>query len=135
MTSFTTCPACNYTRKSSDDAPDWECPKCHKAYIKTSCLVQRQEAESVPESKPSAMGKSSYAGVIVSTLAYWGWESRASGNIRIDLVFIYPLLFYWYMRFLWPRFRWLSILISLLLMALNLFFFTHSYSWFHKSLG
>jgi len=81
------------------------------------------------------MGKSSYTGVIVSTLAYWGWESRASGNIRIDLLLIYPLLFFGYICFLWPRFRWLSILISLFLMALNLAFFSHSYSWFHKNPG
>jgi predicted RNA-binding Zn-ribbon protein involved in translation (DUF1610 family) len=49
MASLTTCPACNYIRKPSDDAPDWECPKCHKAYIKTARLAQRQETESLPE--------------------------------------------------------------------------------------
>jgi len=28
-----------------------------------------------------------------ATLAYWVWESRAAGNIRVDLLLIYPLLF------------------------------------------
>jgi hypothetical protein len=32
----TICQACGYQRKSSDQAPDWECPACGKAYSKTS---------------------------------------------------------------------------------------------------
>ena len=28
------CPHCNYARKSSDTAPDWQCPACEKAYAK-----------------------------------------------------------------------------------------------------
>jgi len=38
MSSISTCPACNYTRQPTDTAPDWACPKCHKAYLKTSKL-------------------------------------------------------------------------------------------------
>jgi len=35
MSSIKTCPACNYTRQPTDDAvPEWECPKCQKAYNK-----------------------------------------------------------------------------------------------------
>ena len=30
------CQACGYERKPSDQAPDWECPSCGKAYAKTS---------------------------------------------------------------------------------------------------
>jgi len=32
----TICQACGYQRKPTDQAPDWECPSCGKAYIKTS---------------------------------------------------------------------------------------------------
>ena len=32
----TVCQACGYQRKPTDQAPDWECPSCGKAYIKTS---------------------------------------------------------------------------------------------------
>ena len=32
----TICRACGYQRKSTDQAPDWECPSCGKAYVKTS---------------------------------------------------------------------------------------------------
>lgn len=28
------CPHCTYMRKDSDDAPDWQCPRCEKAYAK-----------------------------------------------------------------------------------------------------
>jgi len=81
------------------------------------------------------MNKYPYAWIIISTIAYWGWESQASGNIRVDLLLIYPLLFCGYIYFLWPRLRWLSILVSLLLMVFNFAFFANSYSWFDKHLG
>ena len=42
MSNFITCPTCHYTRQSTDDAPDWECPKCQKAYIKTARAMERQ---------------------------------------------------------------------------------------------
>jgi hypothetical protein len=45
MSSFTTCLACHYTRQPSDNAPDWECPKCQKAYIKTARALQPQVPE------------------------------------------------------------------------------------------
>lgn len=32
----TVCQACGYQRKSTDQAPDWECPACGKAYSKTA---------------------------------------------------------------------------------------------------
>ena len=32
----TICQACGYQRKVTDQAPDWECPSCGKAYAKTS---------------------------------------------------------------------------------------------------
>lgn len=38
MSSLTKCTACNYTRKPTDSAPDWACPKCQKAYLKTASL-------------------------------------------------------------------------------------------------
>lgn len=83
MPSFATCPACNYTRMSSDDAPAWECPKCHKAYNKTARLVQRQKAESLPEFtnkfeevrmkfkyKPSAIPAMLYFMISLASLLY-----------------------------------------------------------------
>jgi glutaredoxin len=32
----TTCPKCRYTRKPSDDAPNWQCPSCGIAYAKVT---------------------------------------------------------------------------------------------------
>ena len=28
------CPHCNYARKADDNAPDWQCPSCERAYAK-----------------------------------------------------------------------------------------------------
>lgn len=28
------CPHCGYARKTADNAPDWQCPSCEKAYVK-----------------------------------------------------------------------------------------------------
>jgi hypothetical protein len=77
----------------------------------------------------------SLAAVVTTTLVYWAWETQASGNIRVDLLLIYPILFFSYILFLWHRFRWLSIVYSLLLMGLNFGFSMMSYSWFHKNPG
>lgn len=32
---MTCCPNCNYERKETDTNPDWECPSCGVAYVKT----------------------------------------------------------------------------------------------------
>ena len=73
--------------------------------------------------------------VLVLTLGYWAWESRVAGNIRVDLLALYPILFFAYISLLWPRLKWLAIVAALLLMAVNIGFFIMSYSWFHKSPG
>ncbi|SMP75936.1 hypothetical protein SAMN06265222_12049 [Neorhodopirellula lusitana] len=70
----------------------------------------------------------------VSTLLYWIWESRTGGNIRIDLVLFYPLLFGIYLYSL-QRLRWVSGLIALGLMVLNFFYFIFSYSLFDLPTG
>lgn len=36
MTESIVCDACGYVRQPLDEAPEWECPKCQKAYNKTS---------------------------------------------------------------------------------------------------
>ena len=75
------------------------------------------------------------ASIVLLTLTYWTWESRAGGNIRVDLLLIYPTLFLAYILFLWDRLKWLSIVVSLLLMTINYGFFAMSYLWFHKYPG
>jgi hypothetical protein len=77
----------------------------------------------------------SWAAALVLTLGYWAWESRAAGNIRIDLLALYPILFFAYISLLWPRLKWLALVPALLLMAVNVGFFVMSYSWFHKNPG
>lgn len=71
----------------------------------------------------------------ISTALYWFWESRAEGNIRIDLIVIYPVLFSLYMSCFWKRYKFYSILIALSFMAVNTLFLVYSYSLFGKNPG
>ena len=86
-------------------------------------------------SDPRRRYQLSWAGVVVFTLGYWAWESRAAGNIRVDLLLPYPILFFAYISLLWTRLRWLALVPALLLMAANVGFLMMSYSWFHKNPG
>ncbi|MEM6692797.1 MAG: hypothetical protein AAF664_25440 [Planctomycetota bacterium] len=70
-------------------------------------------------SKPN--GPSMKIGIICSSLMkllYWAWESQAGGNIRVDLVFGYALLFGLYVYFL-PRLGWASVALAFALMLAN----------------
>ena len=71
---------------------------------------------------------------VVLTSLYWIWESRAGGNIRVDLLLAYPLLFGLYIYSL-QRLGWISLLIASTLMLINYVFFFVSYSLFDKPLG
>ncbi|WP_417536441.1 hypothetical protein [Methylophaga sp.] len=73
--------------------------------------------------------------LVLVTLIYWFWEIRAEGNIRVDLVLIYPLLFVFYIKALWKRFKWYSLLFSSLIMLLNFGFLILSYDLFDKYPG
>lgn len=73
--------------------------------------------------------------LVGTTLAYWVWESRAAGNIRVDLHLIYPFLFSVYVFYFWKRFRGWSWIFALALMGVNAMFFVNSYAWFGKHPG
>jgi hypothetical protein len=45
MAEFKTCSACGYTRHASDIAPDWECPKCQRAYAKSERVIHQPEIQ------------------------------------------------------------------------------------------
>lgn len=56
---MTSCKSCGYERLSTDDAPDWQCPSCGVAYVKSnSAGVRRaqptQESRGQPSSPPPA---------------------------------------------------------------------------------
>ena len=72
---------------------------------------------------------------VVVTLLYWYWESKAAGNIRVDLLVIYPVLFVTYIAAFWSKFRYYSVLISTILMGLNYSFALVSYDLFDKYPG
>jgi len=72
---------------------------------------------------------------IIVTILYWVWESQASGNIRIDLLIIYPFIFIIYIVSLWKKFRFYSVLIATLIMLVNYGFLFISYDLFNKYTG
>ena len=64
------CPNCNYTRKASDTAPEWQCPACEKAYNKGSgARVDTDYGRSVPLKQPSPSGGGVFKWVLLIVLA------------------------------------------------------------------
>jgi len=104
----------------------WECP--------FSTQIQIRKIDNRMESN-NKLSKISIVFIIIPTLLYWYWESIASGNIRIDLLLIYPALFTVYVASLWKRYRYYSVLISTLIMVVNIVFFIFSYDLFGKYPG
>ncbi len=72
---------------------------------------------------------------VVLTLLYWLWESRVGGNIRVDLLIIYPILFSLYLKYFSTQNRAYALAISVVLMAVNFGFFLLSYQIFDKPVG
>lgn len=89
----------------------------------------------IMSTKPNPFSKTIIFISTALTILYWYWESQAEGNIRIDLLLIYPVLFVSYLICLWPRFKFYSLLIALGLMGFNIGFFIISYDLFNKHLG
>ncbi len=73
--------------------------------------------------------------VAVVTLLYWYWESRAEGNIRADLLFIFPALLLLYLKAFMIKFGKKGIIFALLLATLNCAFAYYSYQLFGKNIG
>ncbi len=52
------CPHCNYARQANDQAPDWQCPSCERAYAKAGNSLPpeslRQYAVAAPERRGGA---------------------------------------------------------------------------------
>lgn len=85
--------------------------------------------------EPRTLSRTGVGVAALLTVLYWVWESRASGNIRVDLLIIYPLLFGCYLIALWSRFRFGSVLIAVALMAINFAYAVASYRIFDKNPG
>ena len=76
-----------------------------------------------------------YGVLVGATALYWYWESFAEGNIRIDLLVLYPALTAIYLAILWPTLRWKGVALSAVLMIVNFGFFLISYDLFDKHPG
>ena len=87
------------------------------------------------EEPKKALSKRNISIILIITLLYWVYEAQAPGNIRVDLLLFYPILFVIYLLALWQRFKYYAIVISIGLMILNIIFFINSYKLFHKNVG
>ena len=69
------CPHCNYARQAADQAPDWQCPSCAKAYAKAGGSLPpeglRQYAAVTPERR-GGMGKWLLVGLAVGAAVWFG---------------------------------------------------------------
>lgn len=73
--------------------------------------------------------------IILTTAGYWFWESQAEGNIRIDILVLYPLMSLIYLWALWQWLKFKAIIVCLLLLAINYGFLMISYDLFDKFPG
>ena len=76
------CPNCNYTRKATDDAPEWQCPACEKAYNKGSgSRVDENYGRYGSVKRPSSSGGVLLKWVLVVVIAGAGvWSMRPFGS-------------------------------------------------------
>lgn len=101
--------------------------------ILASPFIWRIILERIADTRQRQM--TGWIGTLLFTLAYWFWETQAGGNIRIDLLLLYPILFSLYIISFREKLKWWSLFAALTLMVLNILFFTLSYSFFDKSSG
>jgi glutaredoxin/rubredoxin len=67
------CPKCNYVRKQTDEAPDWQCPACQVVYAKAQpharTLSVRQQKQ---KTLHSSEGSSFFKWLLLIVLIVWG---------------------------------------------------------------
>ena len=73
--------------------------------------------------------------VIIITFIYWLWESKAEGNIRIDLIICYPVLLLIYFVSLMSMGKFKALVLTIILMIINFGFMMISYELFNKNPG
>lgn len=87
-----TCAKCNYARKATDTAPEWQCPQCGVAYLKSNAAAlesaqrraMRRTEAAVPEDALDARERPStgkWVAMVVLLLVValgWQWHHRQS---------------------------------------------------------
>lgn len=91
---LTTCPKCNYMRKPTDTAPDYECPSCGIIYAKAQAVADRLDARisrpvvqrPVVNQAKSSMRSDSYVERLRSESQYPAFRSVVSVLYLLGLV-------------------------------------------------
>lgn len=81
MTFSQPCPNCQYQRKETDNAPDWQCPACGVAYAKAMGVNKRLKTSNKPQETNTRFGRRSpldwvltiffFASLISLTITFW----------------------------------------------------------------
>jgi glutaredoxin len=71
------CPHCNYARLSTDEAPEWQCPSCEKAYAKAGGSLPPESLRQYgPATAPESRGGSGKWLLILIVLGAAFWFGR-----------------------------------------------------------
>ena len=77
------CPKCNYVRKETDEAPEWQCPSCQVAYDKVGGQASPTYGRYAPPAPTAAREKPHASWLIVAALivlAIGIWIGKKSPN-------------------------------------------------------
>jgi hypothetical protein len=88
MSQNNTCPACLYTRKDTDIAPEWQCPNCQRAYSKTSAATQYNLPNSFSSSTQSSYRESNPAkwlsiAVVAVLASFFLWPVQPESRLYV----------------------------------------------------
>lgn len=91
MTFSQPCPNCQYQRKATDNAPDWQCPACGVAYAKAMGVNQHLKTSGRPKHRiKTRFGERSlldwaltlffFASLISLTIAFWATKQLPAAD-------------------------------------------------------
>ncbi|PKO37164.1 MAG: NrdH-redoxin [Betaproteobacteria bacterium HGW-Betaproteobacteria-6] len=77
------CPHCNYARQLADEAPDWQCPSCTRAYLKAGAALppesMRQYGPATVPANRGGLGKWLLILFVLGAAFWFGrplWQQR-----------------------------------------------------------
>jgi len=85
MSQSTTCPACLYTRKDTDVAPEWQCPNCQRAYAKLSSAPYANLPNAILTSPQSSSGGGTMKWFCITVIAvlasFFLWPAQPESRL------------------------------------------------------
>lgn len=102
MTFSQPCPNCQYQRKATDNAPDWQCPACGVAYAKAMGVNQHLKTSGRPKHRiKTRFGERSlldwaltlffFASLISLTIAFWATKQLPAADAVVEAMLNDPI--------------------------------------------